>query len=73
MSQARALAALTDEWQTTSEIADAIPKWERQDRIVHIRAVHRDLDRLAKSGQAEKSMTPPGRPGQRKAMWRLKA
>lgn len=73
MSQAETLGAVTSEWRTTTEIADAIPKAGRTDRVVHVRSVYGDLTKLAKWGYVERRMTPDSWPGQHQAMWRLRA
>lgn len=72
MSQEAVLAVLTAEWQTTTQVADAIPKAGRTDRVVHVRVVFSYLDKLVRWGLVEKRMTPDSWPGQRQAMWRLK-
>ena len=47
-------AQLTDEWRTTIEIADSIPKPGRKDLSTHREMVRQHLVSLAKYGIAER-------------------
>lgn len=62
-------SALTEDWQSTREIADAVPESRGCAPASHLVAVYKHLGRLAKLGEAEHRVAPSGRP---QAEWRLR-